>query len=238
MFSVLWRVGDIACTATAAQKRAYRDDNKIVDIALANGYESHEAFSRAFKNYFDKSPFEFRKTPDWTPWHSKYEPVLQLRNKIMSENPVFNMEVVDFPETLIAVMEHRGAPDRLAGTLQKFIEWRKLNHLPPKKSRTFNLVYDDPNVIAAKDYRFDICCSVNHEVGPNDHGIVNKIIPAGKCARIRYVGSDDAIGVAINFLYSKWLSDVRDFPVFLERVHFFPDVPESEAITDIYLPVE
>ena len=34
----------------AAYQLAYRDNGSILDIALANGYESHEAFSRAFKN--------------------------------------------------------------------------------------------------------------------------------------------------------------------------------------------
>lgn len=226
----------------AAYQLAYRDDDKIVDIALANGYESHEGFSRVFKKHFDKSPFEFRKTPDWTPWHFKYEPVLKLRTKIMNENSEFQVKVIDFPETAIAVMEHRGAPNLLGTTIHKFIEWRKLNHLPPKQSKTFNLVYDDPNVTEPQDYRFDICCSVNQLVEPNDYGVVNKVIPAGKCAVVRHIGSDDSIGVAVNFLYSKWLLDspfeVRDFPVFFERVSFFPEVPENEMITDIYLPVE
>ncbi|WP_331245824.1 hypothetical protein [Pseudoalteromonas luteoviolacea] len=30
---------------------------------------------------------------------------------------------------------------------------------------------------------------------------------------------------------------LRDFPIFLERVCFFPEVAEYDAITDIYLPI-
>jgi AraC family transcriptional regulator len=226
----------------AAFQLAYRVDRKIVDIALANGYESHEAFSRAFKKYFEQSPFEFRKSPDWAPWHSKYEPVIKLRTKIVNENIDFKVELIDFPETSIAVLAHRGAPKLLGSTIQKFIEWRKTNRLPPSKSKTFNLVYDDPAVIAPEDYRFDICCSIDCEVEPNDYGIVNKKIPSGKCALVRYIGSDDSIGVAVKFLYSTWLLEsgfkVRDFPIFFERVSFFPEVSENEMITDIYLPIE
>lgn len=97
----------------AAYQLAYRDHAKIVDIAMANGYESHEAFSRAFKKHFKQSPFQFRKSPDWTPWHALYEPIIKLRTKIMNENADFNVELIEFPETLIAVMEHRGAPSLL-----------------------------------------------------------------------------------------------------------------------------
>ncbi len=36
-------------------------EKKIVDIALACGYESHEAFTRAFKSYFQMAPYAYRK---------------------------------------------------------------------------------------------------------------------------------------------------------------------------------
>lgn len=226
----------------AAYQLAYRDNGSILDIALANGYESHEAFSRAFKKYFDKSPSDFRDTPNWAPWHAQYDPILMLRNNIMSNTDNFNVDVVEVDEIAIAVMPHRGAPNRLGQTIQKFIEWRKLNRLPPSKSRTFNLVYDDPNTTAPEDYRFDLCCSIEQSAEPNDYGVIDSVIPAGKCARVRHTGSDDAIGIVVNFLYTQWLADsgyeIRDFPIYFERISFFPDVPESEMITDVYLPIK
>ncbi len=226
----------------AAYQLAYRDDERVIDIALANGYESHEAFSRAFKKLFNKSPSDFRQSPDWTPWHSQYEPILKLRTKIVNQKTNFNVEIVDFPETLIATLEHRGSPSLLGNTIQKFIEWRKANRLSPSKCKIFNLVYHDPNITVPEDYRFDVCCSIEQKVEENAYGIVNKAIPAGKCAVVRHTGSDDSIGVSVHYLYSEWLQDsnfeVRDFPIFFERVSFFPEVPENELVTDIYLPIE
>ena len=223
----------------AASLVAYRDKN-LLDVALESGYESHEAFSRVFKKHFNKSPSDFRKSPDWTAWHSIYEPIMQLRTKIMNKN--FAVEIVEYPETLIAVMEHRGSPNLLSHTIQKFIAWRKANGLPPSKSKTFNLIYDDPKTTAPEDFRFDFGCSIDKEVDAREPGILNKIIPAGKCAFIRHVGSDDAIGSLVDFLYSEWLQEsdfeLRDFPVFLQRVSFFPDVPENETITHVYLPIQ
>lgn len=225
----------------AAFQIAYRRD-RILDVALANGYESHEAFTRAFKKHFGQSPSDFRRLSDWTPWQETYEPIITLRKKIMSEHTNFEVALVDFPETLIAAKEHKGPPGQLGDSIQAFIAWRKLNKLPPNKSRTFNLLYDDPDLTPEEEYRFDICCSVQDAVANNSHGIVTKTIPAGLCAKIRHVGSDDALGVVINYLYSTWLAnstfEVRDFPIFLERVNFYPEVSENEVITDIYLPIE
>lgn len=225
----------------AAYQLAYRNE-KIVNIALANGYESHEGFSRAFKKNFNQSPSDFRRSPDWTLWHTKYEPILNLRIKIMNNNVNFETKIVDFPKTLIATIEHRAAPNLIGITIKKFIEWRKENQLPPSKSKTFNLVYDDPNITAPENYRFDVCCSIDHAIEENTYGIVNKVIPAGKCAVVRHIGSDDSIGLVLHYLYSEWLNnsnfEVRDFPIFFDRVSFFPEVPENEMITDVYLPIE
>jgi AraC family transcriptional regulator len=224
----------------AAYQLAYRNE-KIVNIALANGYESHEGFSRAFKKNFNQSPSDFRRSPDWTLWHTKYEPILNLRIKIMNNNVNFETKIVDFPKTLIATIEHRAAPNLIGITIKKFIEWRKENQLPPSKSKTFNLVYDDPNITAPENYRFDVCCSIDHAIEENTYGIVNKVIPAGKCAVVRHIGSDDSIGLVLHYLYSEWLNnsnfEVRDFPIFFDRVSFFPEVPENEMITDVYLPI-
>jgi len=226
----------------AAYQLAYRDDKNILTIALSNGYQSHEAFSRFFKKHFNQTPSDFRKQPDWTHWQAKYEPIIKLRTKIMNENTKFKTEIVDFPETSIATLKHKGSPHLLGSTIQKFIQWRQENKLPPSKHKTFNLVYDDPNNSAPQDYRFDLCCSINHPVDKNKYGVVKKTIQAGKCAVIRHIGSDDSIGVVVNYLYSQWVEEssftLRDFPLFFERVSFFPEVPENEMITDVYLPIQ
>jgi AraC family transcriptional regulator len=221
---------------------AFRHEIKIIDISLDNGYASQEAFTRAFKKHYNQSPLDFRKAPNWHFWQAKYASVLNLRTRVMSQAKSKAVNIVDYPETLVAVMEHRAAPHLLNHTIQSFIEWRTENCLTPGNSKTFNLLYDDPNLTAADDYRFDLCCSIDQRISDSATEVVNKIIPAGKCAVIRHVGSDDNLAVVIDYLYSKWLNqsgyEIRDFPLFLERVSFFPDVLENNLITDVYLPIE
>jgi AraC family transcriptional regulator len=72
--------------------------------------------------------------------------------------------------------------------------------------------------------------------------VVEFLIPAGRCALLRHRGSDDQLGRSIMHLYASWLptsgEELRDFPLFMQRLKFFPDVPDSEAQTDIYLPLK
>ena len=86
--------------------------------------------------------------------------------------------------------------------------------------KIFSLLYDDLNMGSPNDFRCNVCCSINNPVEENECEIVNKNIPAGKCALVRYIGSDDSIGSTVNYLYSEWLSNssykLRDFLIFLK----------------------
>ena len=145
-------------------------------------------------------------------------------------------------ETRVAALEHRGDPGRLADTIRSFIQWRKENNLPPSASSTFNIFHNDPEATAPEAFRMDLCASINGTVEKNRHGVVMKTIPGGRCAVLRHVGSDEAIRERLNYLYSEWLPQsgeaLRDFPPYLQRIRFFPDVPEHEAVTDIFLPLK
>ena len=227
----------------ASYQLAFRHHLNVVDIAVANGYDSAEAFSRAFRRHIGLSPSSFRAVPNWYPWHDKHYPLKQLRiRKMQQQNPDYAVKITEFGGVKVALLEHRGAPELLGDSIRRFIEWRKLNQLLPDISRTFNLVYDDPDTAEPKYYRFDLCAAINTDVEENEYGIVNRQIPAGRCALVRHIGSDDALGEVVNYLYSVWLEqsgeELRDFPLFFERIRFFPDVPEHEMITDIYLPLK
>ncbi len=153
-----------------------------------------------------------------------------------------DIRIVQFPETHVAVLEHRGDPQRIGDTVRLFIDWRKQNHLPTKLSATYNLFYDDPATVAPEDFRMDICAATDREIAPNGHGVIAKTIPAGRCAVLRHIGSDDTLPATVHMLYAEWLPqsgvELRDFPLFFQRVSLFPDVAEHEAVTDVFLPLK
>lgn len=150
--------------------------------------------------------------------------------------------IITFSETAVAVLEHRGDPRLIANSVQRFIEWRKQNHLHPCLSATFNILHDDPDMVPPAEFQLDICAKIEREIPDNKYGIVGKTIPGGRCAVLRHTGSDEArLKEGIRYLVFHWLPDsgevARDFPLFLQRVSFFPFVPEDEAVTDIFLPI-
>ncbi len=154
---------------------------------------------------------------------------------------VEQVQIITFNSTNIAVLEHHGDPRTIGQSISKFIEWRKQHHLSPKVSATFNILYNNPADTAPEDYRIDLCVATDLEIVDNTFGMIAKTIPGGKCAVLRHVGSDDQLADRIHDLYAIWLpqsnEEPRDFPLYLQRLSFFPDVPDHQAIVDIFLPL-
>ncbi|MCB9094704.1 MAG: AraC family transcriptional regulator [Halobacteriovoraceae bacterium] len=222
----------------ASYQLVFNKELKIIDIALNVKYESAEAFSRAFKKVFNVTPSEFRDQPDWKMWHDIYSfKQLTLKGEDMK------IEIVNFEKIKIAVLEYQGNPKLLNNAIPRFIEWRKESgESPVSSSRTFGLVYNDPNTTPAKDFRFDVCGEIRADLKENKKGIVQKEIPEGRCAVVRHVGSHDTMEEKIYYLYREWLpksgEKVRDFPLYFQYHNFFPETSESELVTDIILPIE
>ena len=154
-----------------------------------------------------------------------------------------NVKVVDFPETKIALLEHRGSPNNVLETAGKFIEWRKETGLSPvKTSKTFGIPYSDPNTTPADDFHFDICGSIDKDVPENAFNVKTGTIPGGRCAVVQHNGSLDNVSDSIYYLYREWLpnsgEELRDFPCYFDYITLITDVEECDLITDIYLPIK
>lgn len=246
-FSALFGIGvyqyvQLCRLKRASYQLAFRSHRPVIDIALDSGYEGQESFSRAFSKRIGQSPSDFRKQPRWHPWHAVFQPLNELRSiHMQAVNNAGQVRIVDFCDTKVALLPHRGDPQLIGESVRSFIAWRKLNRLPPNVSATFNILHDNPTEVAPEDFRLDLCAAVEREVADNPFGVVGACIPGGRCAVLRHIGPDDQLGAAIAGLYADWLphsgEELRDFPVYLQRVTFFPDVPENEAVTDIFLPL-
>lgn len=220
----------------ASYQLVFQERRPITEIALETGFGNAESFSRAFKKCFGQTPTQFRIEPAWQPWNER----MPLPQRIRSPN--MTVSIVDFSETLVAALEHRGPPALVMESVRTFIDWRKQSGLSPiATSRTFGIAYDDPATTPLDEFRFDVCGEVEQAVPENPQGVVNKRIPAGRYAVVRHIGSTDRISDSVYYLFRDWLPDsgeeLRDFPLFFHYIKRVPETPEHEQITDVYLPL-
>ena len=148
------------------------------------------------------------------------------------------VEIVEFPETPVAALEHRGDPALIDQSVGRFIAWRKQMGLPPWTNATFNILYGDPAHTPPEAFRLDICVATTREIAANDVGIVGKIIAGGRCAVLRNVAGDDRLGPALDRLHRDWLpgsgEQLRDAPIFLQR---FPEVMDDPPVLHVFVPL-
>ncbi len=223
----------------ASMQLAFDPKLSVIQVALDAGFETPESFSRAFKNFQGQSPTEFRTAPEWERWVEIFRTNLDTHQEIM------NPKIQTFPETRVAVLEHRGSPAELMKSVQRFIEWRKSCDVSPNAtSQTYGLAYDDPSTTKPEDFCFDICGSISKTYGAfpaNDFGVIEKSIPGGRCVVARHLGSTDTIGKTVHAMFAEWLpssgEETRDFPVYFHYIERMPTVSEHEQVTDVYLPL-
>jgi AraC family transcriptional regulator len=150
------------------------------------------------------------------------------------------VRIVEFPETKVAVIEHLGSPALEHESVRKLVAWRIENRMTPDRHRTYGVHYNNPHTTPPEQYRVDLCIAVESPVLPNAQGVINKIIPGGRCAVARHVGPRDNITTAVR-LYEEWLptsgETLRDFPIFFHYVNVGPNVREQDMITDVFLPL-
>ncbi|MBD9460534.1 AraC family transcriptional regulator [Pseudomonas sp. PDM05] len=212
-------------------------DYSVLDAAFGAGFESPEAFSRAFRRAFGTTPSAFRKQPNWQVWSAVFTIPHFSRNIIMQ------IRIVEFCAVRVAALEHRGAPALVGESVRKFIEWRmRSGQSPVASSRSFGIPFGNPDTTPAEEFRFAICGEIHEAVAANEFGVTERVIPGGRCVVVRHVGSPDHIGESIYPIYRDWLpssgEELRDQPLFFEYLSIFPETPQDQWQTDIYVPLQ
>lgn len=212
----------------------------ITEIAIDAGFESPDAFARAFRQRFAQSPSRFRKSPEWEPWLEAITPFTAARRKIMQQ--IFTPDQVIIREvapTRVAMFEHRGDPETFHVTRDRFIAWRKAAGLTPSTSSTFNIWHTERRPANPADYRMDLCVSLATDATIEGEGVREGEIPGGRCAVLRVTGDTHNLEPAALYLYGEWLpasgEEMRDHPIYCQR--FFLDTPDKGAAAELHLPL-
>jgi len=228
-----------------ASKRLVCDESSVTDVAMDAGYESPEAFARAFRQRFGQSPSAFRKSPDWAPWLPAFGPLKSARSKLMEQTDFTfdDVTIRNVAATPVAVLEHRGDRAKLGETIERFIRWRKAAGLSPETSPTFNIFRSERTPADPAEYSMDLCVGTDRPIDPDDDVMKPGIIPGGRCAVLKVDGASHNMEPAALFLYRDWLpasgEEARDFPIYCERrLSFAGDGTAHEIFAELFLPLK
>ena len=153
------------------------------------------------------------------------------------------VRIVEFHAVTVAAFEHCGDPGLVNESVQTFIAWRMHSgQSPVASSRSFGIPFGNPDTTPAEAFRFAICGEIQEALAANKFGVTERVIPGGRCVVVRHVGSPDHIAESIYPIYRDWLpgsgEELRDQPLFFEYLSIFPETPQDQWQTDIYVPLQ
>ncbi len=219
----------------------------ILDIAQAAGYESHEAFSRAFKSHCGVAPSVFRTRAELEfplrPGAIAYGHMPPVADLIVPGpgGTLMKVEIVQCDAKRVAGLRHVGPYDKCGAVWERLLPvMGKLGWLAGCDSM-LGLCHDDPDATPAAQIRYDACVVVDESFEPFDDLAVHRIA-GGEYALTTHVGPYSGLGETYAALCGTWLPnsgrEAADTPAF----EIYANDPEStepeELVTDIYLPLQ
>jgi AraC family transcriptional regulator len=230
-----------------AAARLKLTDEPISRIALEAGYESHEAFTRAFRVGLGLSPSEFRahnamQPRQPTPRRVSYQAGGSITDfePVTSGGETMQVEIKKLEPMRVAFVRHTG-PYNECGSA-----WEKLGMVLGQEgllggAQLLGLCHDDPEVTPGDKIRYDACCTLDGDFQPQgDIGVM--LIEGGEYAMATHFGPFEGIGDTYARLFGEWLPrsgrELRSAPC-LEIYLTDPENTEPEDyVTDIYMPLQ
>jgi AraC family transcriptional regulator len=188
-------------------------DAEVITVALEAGYETPEAFTKAFKRNYGLSPRDARKLPDWRGGiHSSVG--LHYSERSRCHWFYLNPEGENAMETKIVAFE----PKRMVGVKnvgdywglprawEEFHEILSKNGLHGKAKEWVSVFPDHAPEIPVKDKISYAAIVVDSEFD-NVYGLQEYIIPEGLYAVTVHFGSSEEIGPAWDRWINEWLPE-------------------------------
>jgi len=210
----------------------------VTDAALAIGYETPQAFARAFRQAFDASPSELRVQPA-----RLASELARLSRALVDEampTSLLQVEVVSLQPFSLVATRNTGDFADLAVAYEALFGWAAEHGLIERIAGIYGVPWQDRRDVPAAECEFDCALAFEGDVVAGE-GAMSLLLGGGQWARLRHVGPYAGLEPVTDALLALWLPGssyvLRDEPLFHHYLDDPEQTPEAVLRTDIYLPV-
>jgi len=185
----------------------------VLEVALAVGFGSGEAFARAFRQRFGASPSGWRaerklgqadRSFDQAQGGADSDHGFSATPLIEDTTMNSNVSLIDMPATPVAYFRHVGAygPPVSHFWMERVAPWMGQNKLFGRVR--YGIAHDDPSITEPAKCRYDACVVAE----PNEvlsGQPLRTTLPGGRYACSRFEGTVEQIDAAWQRLLSGWL---------------------------------
>lgn len=193
-------------------------EKSMLEIALKMGFNSLEAFSRAFKDYYSVSPDTFRKQDEAEKFRITKTANLQritlndpavLLDKYMNDTDDnnYDIQIVSRPKMRFIYMRTSlESPVKITENYEKVQKWALVRNYANPDSQIFGVIKDYPLFTALDKCRYLACISLDSNVSI-DKSYRFEEIPGSVYASLNVKGGISELMKATSYFSHHWLPD-------------------------------
>jgi AraC family transcriptional regulator len=219
----------------------------VTEIAFDAGYETHEAFTRAFRSCYSTSPsgFRLRKYPRIEIAAScgvHYSADGAVPQFIARDSGGLTMEIdiKDMPRLRVATVRHVGPYNQIPKAFEHLGAVAGPAGLLQKAGAMMAIYHDDPETTPQDQLRSDAALVVDEGVRMPD-GLVEQHIAGGRYAHTVHLGPYEQLGDVWARLLGEWvpasghrIGDGVSYEIYLNTPG---EVPKEQLRTELYVPL-
>jgi AraC family transcriptional regulator len=213
-----------------AAQRLKSSDRPVTELAFEAGYESLEAFTRAFRARFGEPPSSFRE-------NRSIDPTLVTRP--YQDGPM-EVHVEMIAPARIAFLRHVGPYNEVGAAWTKLMSWVGMRGLFGPHTRAIGITHDDPDITASDRLRYDAAVTIVGDVQPDGEiGVTD--FAGGEYAITRHRGPYDRISSTFARLCGEWLPESGRELASAPGLEIYLNNPQiakpEDLLTDACLPL-
>lgn len=213
-------------------------DAPVTEIALAAGYETPAAFTRAFSACLGITPTAYRR---------RNQPVALRGAKLLaltteSEDPNMTPDIRHAKAMTVLFVRRTGPYRQAAGeAFARLGQFAGPRGLLGPGARMIGMSHDDPQLTDESRLRYDACVSIDRDVAAEGE-IGTKTIAGGRYAVFLHTGRYERFQQTYDAIFKSWLPTsgerLREEPCFEAYLNSPDQVKPEELRTEIWLPIQ
>jgi AraC family transcriptional regulator len=222
-------------------------ERPVTQIAFDAGYETHEAFTRAFRLAYSVSPsgFRLRKYPriEIAAACGVHYSVVDLVPAFIPRNSgglTMNVDIKQMPDLRVATVRHIGPYNQIPKAFERLGAVAGPAGLIRQNGTMIAIYHDDPETTPLDRLRSDAALVVPEDAKLPE-GLIEQHIPAGRYAMTVYIGPYEQLGDVWARFLGEWvpasgnrISEGVSYEIYRNTP---ADTPKQELRTELYVPL-
>lgn len=218
-----------------AAMRLSRTAESVTEIAMATGFDTPAAFSKAFRGHFGQTPSEFRDAGAQTR-HTPGSPTVP--EELLAVKP----EIRRIAEKEVLFVRRSGPyADAAATAWSALMGFAYQTKSLTADTELIGISHDDPEITPESRVRYDACVTFSGNLRP-EGDVGTQTISGGRYAVFLHRGPYQEMVHTLRAIFAGWLpasgARLRDCPAFEVYLNRDPRRTKPENLcTEIWLPV-